>query len=155
VELWYTPGMTTGWNNCPRRFHSGVGIILACLILQGTFLSCGPNDGSRSLRDIKSSGRLVVITRNAPTTYYEDRDGSMTGFEYEMVMSFAGWLGVEPEFIIIDAVSGILEAVANADGDLAAAGLTDTKGRSGDYQVGPAYQTVTPASQKNIRPEGA
>ena len=117
--------------------------IVACVIILCAFLSCDSDSGSRSLRDIKNSGKLVVITRNAPTTYYEDRDGSMAGFEYEMVLSFAQWLGVEPEFRVIHSISGILEAQAAGEGDLAAAGLTDTAGRSERFLVGPVYQTVT------------
>ena len=117
--------------------------IVACVIILCAFLSCDSDSGSRSLRDIKNSGKLVVITRNAPTTYYEDRDGSMAGFEYEMVLSFARWLGVEPEFRVIHSISGILEAQAAGEGDLAAAGLTYTAGRSDRFLVGPVYQTVT------------
>jgi len=127
----------------PRPGFLSLAVLAAAVVfLSSVFLSCGLNESSRSLRDIKSSGKLVVITRNAPTTYYEDRDGSMAGFEYEMVVSFAVWLGVEPEFNVIHSISGILEALAAGEGDLAAAGLTYTAGRSDRFLVGPVYQTV-------------
>lgn len=104
--------------------------------------SCGADSGIRSLRDIKRSGKLIVVTRNAPTTYYEDRDGSMAGLEYDMIVSFAKYLGVEPEFQVIPTISGILDAIATGGGDVAAAGLTYTRGRSEKFLIGPVYQTV-------------
>lgn len=97
---------------------------------------------ARSVREIKKSGKLVVVTRNAPTTYYVDRHGAMTGMEYDMVVSFAKFLGVEPEIRVIHTISGILDAVANGQCDVAAAGLTYTRERSNDFQIGPVYQTV-------------
>jgi membrane-bound lytic murein transglycosylase F len=67
----------------------------------------------------------------------------MAGLEYDMVRSFAEWLGVEAEFRVIHSISGILDTLAAGGGDIAAAGLTYTEGRSLDYLVGPVYQTVT------------
>jgi len=66
--------------------------------------SCGSGSGDgarqvRSLEEIKKSGKLIVVTRNAPTTYYVDRDGAIAGMECDMVVSFARHIGVEPEFI--------------------------------------------------------
>jgi len=105
--------------------------------------SCGgDSSGVRSLSDIKESGKLIVITRNAPTTYYIDRHGELAGMEYEMVTAFADYLGVETEFVVIHSISGILDAVARGQGDVAAAGLTYTLGRSENFLIGPVYQTV-------------
>jgi membrane-bound lytic murein transglycosylase F len=108
--------------------------------------SCGGDSGgiggARSLDDIKESGKLVVVTRNAPTTYYFDRHGSPAGLEYEMAVSFAAYLGVEPEFRVIHTISGILDSVAAGHGDIGAAGLTYTLARSENFLIGPVYQTV-------------
>lgn len=48
--------------------------------------ACTDNDAY--IERIKEQGKLVVVTRNAPTTYYEGRDGA-TGFEYDLVSAFA------------------------------------------------------------------
>jgi len=133
--------MKPGTPTAPLRIGHLAGVAFAALAI--ALVSCGGDtDGSRSLRDIEESNTLIVVTRNAPTTYYEDRDGSMAGIEYEMVLSFAAWLGVEAEFRVIHTISGILEAVARGDGDVGAAGLTYTVGRSEDFLIGPVYQTV-------------
>ncbi|MFW5825482.1 MAG: membrane-bound lytic murein transglycosylase MltF [Marinobacter sp.] len=47
-----------------------------------------------SVATVKAEGVLHVITRNAPSIYYEDRDGP-TGFDYELAHQFAEYLGVE------------------------------------------------------------
>ena len=72
-----------------------VAVVSALVTLVLAWVSCGGESGGvRTLRDIEESGKLIIITRNAPTTYYKDRDGLMAGVEYEMATSFAAWLGV-------------------------------------------------------------
>ncbi len=105
--------------------------------------SCGGSTGDvRSLKDIRNSGKLFIVTRNAPTTYYFDRHGDAAGLEFEMAQSFAEYLGVEVEVEVIHTISGILDAVREGRGDIGAAGLTYTAGRSRDFKIGPVYQTV-------------
>ncbi len=41
-----------------------------------------------ALERVQEDGVLRVITRNSPTTYYQDRNGP-TGFEYELAERFA------------------------------------------------------------------
>ena len=47
-----------------------------------------------TLQEIRSEGVLHVITRNAPSVYFEGRDGP-TGYDYELARLFAEDLGVE------------------------------------------------------------
>ncbi|MEF8833422.1 MAG: membrane-bound lytic murein transglycosylase MltF [Halofilum sp. (in: g-proteobacteria)] len=98
---------------------------------------------SRSLAEIRESGTLVVVTRNAPTTWYIGRDGVPTGPEYDLVESFAESIGVEVEYEIRETVTAVLDAIENGEGDLAAAGLTRTEDRRDRFRFGPAYQPVT------------
>lgn len=97
---------------------------------------------SDRLKKIKADGELVVLTRNAATTYYESRDG-YSGLEYEMATSFAKHLGVEAKFVVKDDVSDLLESLRAGDADIAAAGLTSTQERSEQFLFGPTYQMVT------------
>ena len=94
------------------------------------------------LEKIKARGELIVVTRNAATTYYESRNGFM-GVEYELAKAFADSLGVEARFIVKEDVSDILRAVENSEVDFAAAGLTHTNAREEKFMFGPTYQMVT------------
>ena len=91
---------------------------------------------------IKENGELVVITRNSPTTYYEDRDG-LKGLEYELVQMFAAELGVKPRFVIPASFDEILPAIVRGDAHFAAAGLTITPNRELLVRFGPSYQDIT------------
>jgi membrane-bound lytic murein transglycosylase F len=112
------------------------GILLASLVLT----ACGQQGGR--LDEIRQRGELVVVTRNAPTTYYEGREG-LAGFEYEMVTAFAQSLGVKPRFVIKDSLGEMLDLLAQGQADLAAAGLTHTDGRDDTFLFSIPYQFVT------------
>ena len=90
-------------------------------------VSCTNDEGqARTLQAIKEDGTLVVLTRNAPTTWYLGRDGKPTGPEYDMVEAFASHLGVDVSYNIKPSIRSIIEGIENGEGDLAAAGLTIT-----------------------------
>jgi len=97
-----------------------------------------------SLEAIQEDGRLVVVTRNSPTTYFLGRDGTPEGFEVDLTQSFAATLGpeVEVEFLPVDTVSEIFEAIDNGDAHIAAAGLTVTPDRNDAYRFAPSYDQV-------------
>ncbi|WP_018954072.1 membrane-bound lytic murein transglycosylase MltF [Thioalkalivibrio sulfidiphilus] len=97
---------------------------------------------SPELAAIEQRGELVVLTRNAPTTYYFDRDGEPAGFEYDLISGFAAQLGVTLRFVIKDSIDEIVRALAAGEGDLAAAGLTRTSRRQEQFLFGPAYMQV-------------
>ena len=90
---------------------------------------------------VLSDAELVVVTRNAPTTYYEGRDGE-TGLEYELTQAFAEHLGVKPRYIVKDTASEILALLEGGEADIAAAGLTRTEGRDDHFIFGTTYQVV-------------
>ena len=69
---------------------------------------------TRSREEIQSSGKLVVLTRNAPTTLYTDREEKKSGPEYDLVESFAASLGLEVEYKIKTSVQEIIDGVENA-----------------------------------------
>ena len=109
------------------------------LVLALFWLSACSND--QRLNRILQDGELVVVTRNAPTTYYEGRDG-LAGFEYELIHGFAQHLGVKPRFVIKDNLSEILPLLEQGEADIAAAGLTRTEERAGHFLFGSTYQIV-------------
>ena len=95
----------------------------------------------QGLESIRESGKLVVLTREAPTALYEGVDGR-TGFEYEMMKRLAKSLGVEAEFRIYDTEQGLMEALAGRKGHIAAAGLAATEARRAAFAVGAEYEDV-------------
>lgn len=136
-------------------------IRILLILLVVLLAACGDRQESgsaegRSLETIKASGKLVVLTRNAPTTWYIGRDGEPTGPEHDMVEAFAATLGVEPEFRELPTIDAILTALENDEGDLVAAGLTHTPVRAKRFRFGPAYQDVTQqvvCRRDNVQPE--
>jgi len=132
---------------------------LACALLVLAGCSEKLNEAqqeTRSLEQIRASGKLVVLTRNAPTAVYTDRDEQQSGPEFDMVESFAASLGLEVEYRIKASIQEIIDGVQNAEGDLAAAGLTITPKRQQKFIFGPPYQDVTQqivCRRDNVQPD--
>lgn len=127
--------------NAASVFHDIRWLPVLSALLAGA-CSQGPGERAGDLDAILEKGVLTVATRNAPTTYYIDRDGRPAGPEHDLATAFADSLGVEAKFAIYDSVAEMLAAVGGGGADLAAGGLTRTRARHGDFDFGPTYQTV-------------
>ncbi len=99
-------------------------------------------DDTGPLERIQARGELLVGTRNAPTTYYIDRQGRPAGPEWEMVRDFARRLEVTPRLVVKDSLGELFRALDAGEVDLLAAGITHTPARAGRYLFGPTYQGV-------------
>ncbi len=108
------------------------------LLLLPWLTGCSESD---ALTTIKQEDTLKVITRNGPTTYYENR-GSATGFEYVLAEAFADFLGVELEIIPVYGLDELFDALQRGRVHLAAAGLTVTPERQKTLEFGPSYMDV-------------
>ncbi|OIQ17543.1 MAG: hypothetical protein BM556_12125 [Bacteriovorax sp. MedPE-SWde] len=97
---------------------------------------------SRSIEEIKKSRVLYILTRNAPTTYYLDRDGEPAGMDYEVGVELAKSLQVIPKFLVKDTISDILTSLRGGEGDVAIAGLTRTKQRESEFLFSNKYQSI-------------
>ncbi len=125
-------------NACSTRFPIR-NAALAVLILS----SCSsPSKPIADGDDFPHLEELVVLTRNAPTTYYIEREDDAAGPEHDLATEFANELGVPVRFEVIESVEGILQALQEGRAHLAAAGLTVTEARAQQFLLGPAYQTV-------------
>lgn len=98
--------------------------------------------GFLTLDQIKHEGKIKVLTRQDPTTYYEGAEG-YTGLEYDLIMLFAKRLEVEVEFIVPDTFEDILQKIENGEADIAAAGLTVTQKRKERMLFASTYQNIT------------
>ena len=94
------------------------------------------------LEKIKQRGKLTVLTTNAATTYYYDRDNELTGPEYDMTQSFANSLQVEVEYKVYESTKAVIDALRHNEGHIAAAGLTVNDNRKNEFDYGPVYQTT-------------
>ena len=117
---------------------------LACLMTASMLLlgACSRANDAR-LKAIEADGTLVVLTRNAPTTYYIGNDDKPTGPEYQMATAFAKSIGVKAKFVMEDSVADMLHALAAGKGDIVAGGITRTRQREKTFAFGPGYQSVT------------
>lgn len=93
------------------------------------------------LTSIRQDG-LVVLTRNAPTTYYINRDEEAVGFEHDTIVDFAQSLDVPVRFKLYDTNKELLDALEARQGHIAAAGLTHLDSRAERFEVGPEYYQV-------------
>lgn len=80
---------------------------------------------SFDLDSIKKRGKLILLTENGPSTYYQYR-GQGKGFDYEMVKAFSKWLGVKLEVRVLDDVDRMFELLNKGEGDIIASNLTIT-----------------------------
>jgi membrane-bound lytic murein transglycosylase F len=110
----------------------------APLLLAAFLAGCGSSD---HLQEIKDAGVLRVLTRNSPTTYFEDRNGP-TGFEYELAQRFADYLGVKLQIETQPNIEGIFENLNRGRADLAAAGLAITPRRQQEAWFSAPYMEV-------------
>ena len=100
------------------------------------------SSGSRhDYDDIVESGVLKIITRNSPTTYYQDKD-QVSGFEYELAQMFAQFLGVKLEVTVADTLDDLISEVEAGNVAFAAAGLTVTPKRSERVRFASSYLDV-------------
>ena len=115
----------------------------ATLLLALITLLLGGCEQPDSLEAIRDPGELVVVSRNSPTTYYQDKSGP-AGFEYSLAGLLAEDLGVELVIKPAFTLGGIFERLQRREADLAAAGLTLTSARSSIYPHSRAYEKLTP-----------
>ncbi len=113
-------------------------LCLICVVLI-IALSSGNKHG---YQDVIESGTLKIITRNSPSTYFQDRDQE-SGFEYELAQLFAQYLGVKLEVVVADSLDDLISEVETGAVAFAAAGLTKTEQRAERVQFADSYMDVT------------
>jgi membrane-bound lytic murein transglycosylase F len=110
------------------------------LLLISTLSGCTPPD---ALDEVLERGSLVVVSRNSPTTYYQDKDGA-NGFEHALASLLAKDLGVELEIKTVFSLTDIFLQLDRDESDIAAAGLTLTPGREANYPRSASYYRLRP-----------
>ncbi len=115
-------------------------IFSALLLLSSLWLVAGCTEKDQP-KSIKEQGTLRIVSRNGPTSYFEDRTGA-TGFEYELARLFAEYLDVELEVTVLHSLEEIFESLEDNNVHLAAAGLTITEEREKRLNFSPTYMEI-------------
>ncbi len=126
------------------------------LIIALTIAGCGQT--AKPIPPYTQSGELVVVTRNSPTTYYEDAGGQPAGIEHDLVELFAKELGVRVRFIVTPQFNEIIPTLLQQQAHFAAAGLTITPEREKLVQFITPYQTIQQQvayNTNNLKPRSA
>lgn len=117
-------------------------IMMAVVALGLAYLAwVGYLDQPNLLERVQEQGKLVVVTRISPATYFERQSGP-TGFEYDLARRFADELGVELVVLPTDNRTDIFRALASRRVHFAAAGLTITEQRQRQFHFTPSYLNV-------------
>lgn len=112
---------------------------------------------ARSYQEITDSGELIIVTRNAPTTWYIDSDGEPAGYESDLGTRYSDALALSPKFVVKDSISEVFDVLRQGKADVAAAGLTVLPSRQAEFLVGPKYSSVhqvLACHRDGYRPEG-
>jgi len=121
------------------KFSMKKTLLLLCASL---FLLTACTESDPVIKDIRKQGKLIVLTRNAPSTYYLNAEGAPAGFEYDLSKALADSLNVEVEYKVYENIEEIISAVNLGAGHIAAAGLTRTDNRNLSQVFGPGYKTI-------------
>lgn len=106
--------------------------------------------GVVDLDSIKRRGTLIVLTENSSSTYFLYRNQA-SGFDYEMALAYAKYLGVKLEIKLVDDVDRMLDMLRKGEADIAASNLTITPQRADSVCFStPIYQTRQVLIQRKI-----
>jgi membrane-bound lytic murein transglycosylase F len=94
------------------------------------------------LEAIQAEGELVVITRNSPECYYQGPFGP-SGFEYDLVTTFADHLGVQTRTIIVEDEAEMVETLLEGKAHIIAAGFPFGRQSARLVALGPGYIEVS------------
>nr|WP_261977562.1 membrane-bound lytic murein transglycosylase MltF [Marinobacter sp. F3R11] len=126
--------------------------VLVCALVLLTVTGCSQPS---TLQEIRNEGVLHVITRVAPSIYYEGRDGP-TGYDYELAKLFAEELGVELRLRVAEDNTEVLSVLSKNFAHIGLAGLSAQPLFENQYKTLPAgieAQSVVVYNRDADRPE--
>ena len=113
-------------------------VLLTLLVL---LIATSGDSRLSQVEKIQHRGSLLMLTVNGASTYFLGPEGE-TGFEYELALDFADYLGVALEVITVPTVADLIPALKAGRGDFIAANLTRIPERQSDLRFGPVYEEV-------------
>ncbi|APE31354.1 lytic transglycosylase F [Halomonas aestuarii] len=117
--------------------------LLFALLPLALLQACGPDEPPVVQLDPPAPGEpLKVVTRNAATTYYLDRQEAPAGPEHDLVQAFAEANDWQVEWTLAGSTAEVLEALESDEVHLAAAGLTHLPSRDERFLQGPTHTDI-------------
>lgn len=113
--------------------------VLVVAIALVALATCSPHPGR--LEKVRGNGVLRVATTNSPTTCFDGPSGP-TGYECDLLRTFAEKLGVKLELVYLANGAQVLDYVAGGKVDIGAAGINVTVARSEMVRFTKPVQTV-------------
>lgn len=101
-----------------------------------------PNTQDNQLNQIISRGELRVSAISSPLIYLDEHK-NLHGFDYELVQSFADYLGIKLIVTIRPSVELLFNDIEKEKADIGVAGLLYNKDRLQTMKTGPSYLNVT------------
>ena len=120
-----------------RKYLPYIASFSLALIILAT---CAPQ--KLALQQVRDTGVLHVLTRNAATTYFTGPHGE-EGLEYDLTKAFADYLGVSLKISTEDNLKGMLNKLQSNEYDFAAAGLVATAESEETLRFSDSYQSIT------------
>ena len=113
--------------------------VLSCwLLMIGIAFSLTQSRTNTQLEDIIERGSIEIVSRNGPTTFYQDATG-LAGFEYQLARRFAKYLDVNLKITTEESIDSLLAVVRDHQADLAAAGLSSSELKQEQFLVSSPY----------------
>jgi len=106
------------------------------------FTGCKHAPEMTQLDKIKAQGFITMVTRPGPSTFQSEQT-ALAGFEYELALEFAAYLGVELNVIEQQNLNQLFVDLQQDKADFAGAGLSMLESRKKNIRFGPTYQEVT------------
>jgi membrane-bound lytic murein transglycosylase F len=135
-------------------FHSARGIFAIVIGLSLMLIACTDAPKNTSLGRVLDANVLKVGTVYGRTSYFNGADGPL-GFEYELALGFANYLGVDLQIYPYYSNKDLLPQLQSNNVDIVATGQTITDTLSKQYKIGPVYQQLNQQlvyRQGNTRP---
>jgi len=114
--------------------------ILFALSLSLLLVGCSNSD---SLGRIVERGQLIVVSRNGPATYFQDKEGD-AGFEHILATKLAQQLAVELVMQPAFSLNDMFNQLQRSEVDVAAPGLVITRLRGEQFTASRPYATTVP-----------
>jgi len=125
------------------------------LLFLGAAFVLGGCSRPSTLQEVRAEGVLHVITREAPSIYYEGLDG-VTGYDYELAKRFADSMGVELRVRVASDNTEILSVLSKNYAHIGLAGLSRQPELASQYRIVPtgiSAQSVVVYNRDVTRPD--
>ena len=93
-------------------------------------------------QDYRERGEIVVLTRNHPISYYEDKTGEIVGYEHDLVEKFAQSANIKVIYRVKNSMAEVLSDLRIGAANFAAVGVPITKEIAEEFALGPAHLPI-------------